>query len=100
MQVHAQELTLTEPVDSSTQPYILAGKSPDGTSHISLYNWQTGSWDAITLTPSTTFTTQNTRAYVSSAGRVLVQYVNQASGFAEIAFTKPALSVTGIISSN
>jgi hypothetical protein len=100
MRVHAQGMTLTEPVDSSTQPYILAGKSPDGTSHISLYNWQKGSWDTIMLTPSTSFTTQNTRAYVSSAGRVLVQYVNQASGLAEIAFTKPALSITGIISRN
>ena len=98
MQAHAQEMTLTEPVDSSTRPYILAGESPDGTSHISLYNWQTGSWDAIKLTPSSAFTTQNTRAYVSSDGRVLVQCVNQASGLAEVAFTKPALSVRGIIS--
>jgi len=98
MQVHAQKITLTVPVDSSTQPYIIAGESPDGTSHISLYNWQTGSWDAIKLTPSTAFTTQNTRAYIGPDGRVLVQYVNQATGLAEVAFTKPALSVTGIVS--
>jgi len=98
VQVRAQEMTLTEPVDSSAGPYIIAGESPDGTSRVSLYNWQTRFWDAIKLTPSTAFTTHNTRAYVSSDGRVLVQYLNQASGLIEVAFTKPALSISGVIS--
>jgi hypothetical protein len=89
-------MTLSQPVDAS----ILANRQPGGphnrASHIALYNWQSNSWDIIHLTQSTPFTTQNTQAYLSPDGRMLVQYVNQASDFSEVAFTMPALTVSGI----
>ena len=41
-----------------------------------LYNWNTNSWDAITLN-NNSFTTTNIKAYTSSDGRVLLQVFNQ-----------------------
>ena len=91
-----QAMTLSQPVD----PSILSGMQPGGphggSSHIALYNWQTNSWEIIHVTQSAPFTTQNAQAYFSPDGRMLVQYVDQASDFSEIAFTMPSLTVTGI----
>jgi hypothetical protein len=88
-------MTLGQPTD----PSILPGEQPGGShgsSHVALYNWQTNSWQIIRLTQSTPFSTQNAQAYFSPDGRMLVQYVDQASDFSEIAFTMPSLTVTGI----
>jgi hypothetical protein len=74
---------------------ILRGE-PRGRPQGDCYNWQTNSWDIIRLTQSASDTTQNAKAYLSPDGRILVQYVNQASDFSDIAFTKPSLTVTGI----
>jgi hypothetical protein len=90
-----QTMILSQPVDPSISP----GEQPGGahgSSHIALYNWQTNSWEIIHLTQSSPFSTQNAQAYFSSDGRMLVQYVDQASDFSEIAFTMPSLTVTGI----
>jgi hypothetical protein len=94
---HIQTMTLSQPVDPSIPP----GEQPGGahsSSHIALYNWETSSWQIIHLSQSTPFSTQNARAYFSPDGRMLVQYVDQASDFSEIAFTMPSLTVTGVYS--
>ena len=90
-----QTMSLSQPVDPSITP----GEQPGGahsSSHIALYNWQTSSWQIIHLTQSIPFSTQNAQAYFSPDGRMLVQYVDQASDFSEIAFTMPSLTVTGV----
>jgi len=89
-----QAMALSQPVD----PSILPGEQPEGahgSSHIALYNWQTNSWQIIHLTQAVPFSTQHAQAYFSPDGRMLVQYVDQASDFSGIAFTMPSLSVTG-----
>jgi len=58
-------------------------------------NSKTNSWDIIHPTQSTPFTTQRAQVYLSPDGRILVQYVNQASDFSDRAFTMPALTLTG-----
>ena len=63
--------------------------------HARLYNWQTGSWDAITLNQSTSFTTGYTRAYISSDGRILLQFANQNTSLGTLLFSKPSLSLRG-----
>ena len=91
-----QTMTLSQPVDPSILPGEQPGGAHGGSSHIALYNWQTNSWEIIHLTQSTPFSTQNAQAYFSSDGRMLVQYVDQASDFSEIAFSMPSLTVTGV----
>ncbi len=98
--LHIQKITFSEPTDSSIPPNTGPGSPFISTTHISLYNWQSNSWDAISLTQSASYTTQNATAYLGPDGRILVQYVNHASGFNEIAFTKPSLTITGIASSS
>jgi hypothetical protein len=90
-----QTMTLSQPVDPSISPGEQPGGS-HGSSHVALYNWQTNSWETIHLTQSIPFSTQNAQAYFSPDGRMLVQYVDQASDFSEIAFTLPSLTVTGV----
>jgi uncharacterized membrane protein YhaH (DUF805 family) len=93
-----QTITFSQPADASILPYMGPGGPLSKTSHISLYNWQTNSWEAISLTQSASFTTQNAQAYLGPDGRILVQYVNQSSDFTDIAFTKPTLTISGIAS--
>ncbi len=92
---HIQTMKLSQPVDPSIPP----GEQPGvahSTSHIALYDWETSSWQIIHLSQSTPFSTQNARVYFSPDGRMLVQYVDQASDFSEIAFTMPSLTVSGV----
>ncbi len=63
--------------------------------HARLYNWQTGSWDAITLNQNTSFTTGYTRAYISSDGRILLEFANQNTSLGTLLFSKPSLSLIG-----
>jgi len=96
----AQEITFTQPVDSSTSPYMMPGGSTGNTVYLSLYNWQTHSWDMIKLTPSAPFTTKFTQAYLGPDGRILMRCVNRASELAIAAFTKPTLTITGTVTSS
>ncbi len=61
-----------------------------------LYNWDTSSWDAITLN-NLAFTTANTKAYTSSDGRVLLQLVNQDASQGAFLFGKPSLSLNDTV---
>ncbi len=62
-----------------------------------LYNWNTHSWDAITLI-NNSFTTTNIKAYTSSDGRVLLQVINQnASQKSTLYFGKPSLSLNNAV---
>jgi hypothetical protein len=92
---HIQTMTFSQPADASISDYTHPGTSQANTSYAALYNWQTHSWDIIHLTQSVPFTPQNAKAYVSSDGRILMQYVNQAKDFSDVAFTKPLLTITG-----
>ncbi len=91
---HMQQITFTQPADSSTQPYPPPGQSRRDPAYIALYNWQTHSWDAITLTASTSFSTNNLNAYLGPDGRVLLQCLNQLPDLGIISFTKPILTIT------
>ncbi len=79
---------------SVTVPDLLA--SPKSTStnirHLqaSLYNWQSGAWDTLTLQQDG-FTTMNTGAYIDQAGRVLVQITNQNTALGKLYFGAPSL---------
>ncbi len=95
-----QTMTFNQPADASVLSYKQPGGPHANASHVALYNWQTNSWDVIRLTQSVSFTTQNAKAYLSPDGRILVQYVNQASNFSDVAFTKPFLTVTGMASNS
>jgi hypothetical protein len=90
-----QSMALSQPADPSIVPGEQPG-GPHGSSHIALYNWQTNAWKIIHLSQTTPFSTQNAQAYFSPDGRMLVQYVNMASDFSEIAFSMPSLTVTGV----
>ena len=92
-----QTMTLSQPVDPSILPDKQPGGPHSSTSHVVIYNWQTNSWDIIHLTQFTPFTTQHAQAYLSPDGRMLVQYVNQASDFSDITFTMPSLTLTGSV---
>ncbi len=91
-----QSMTFSQPADASIISYVQPGGPRANASHIALYNWQTNSWDIIHLAQSVSFTSQNAKAYLSTEGRILVQYVNQASDFSDVAFTKPLLTITGM----
>jgi hypothetical protein len=90
--LHPQTLTLNQPADGflpRTDDLTLPN------THVALYNWQTASWDIVHLTQSTSFTTQDVGAYLSADGRLLVQYVNQQNGLADMTFARPTLTITG-----
>jgi len=58
----------------------------------SLYNWQTGSWDAFTL-DRYKLTTTNTTAYIGADGRVLLQLANQNASQGLAYLSKPSLTL-------
>ena len=64
---------------------------------VRLYNWNTRTWDVVTLT-NLSFTTTNTKAYTSSDGRVLLQVVNQDASLGALLFGKPSLSLNNAVS--
>jgi hypothetical protein len=68
------------------------GSIPDQ-AQASLYNWQTRTWDAITLTNGG-FTTGNVAAYIGADGRVLLQVTSKQPG-SLLLFSKPSLSLSG-----
>ena len=57
-----------------------------------LYNWNTQSWDAITINQNS-FTTTNSKAYTSSDGRVLLQVISQNASQGTLYFGRPSLSL-------
>lgn len=84
-------MTLTEPnaifdLTTKTHPGIVGDLI-----QASLFNWQTMTWDKITLS-SGAFTTQDTAAYIGPGGRVLLQVADEdPSGL--LLFAKPSVSV-------
>jgi len=86
-------LTLVEPnALGNTSLQTVAGSNTDPVRG-QLYNWQTLSWDSISLT-AWTFTTTNAAAYIGPDGRVLLQIANANPGGLLI-FGKPSLSFKG-----
>ena len=88
-------LTITEPPDVNiyTQaPTIVNADSLP----FRLYNWHTGSWDAISLNQRT-FTTYNVSAYIGPSGRVLLQLANEDRSLGTFAFGQPSLNLQGIV---
>jgi hypothetical protein len=62
-----------------------------------LYNWHSGSWNAISLNQGT-FTTHNVSAYIGPGGRVLLQLVNKDASLGTLVFGKPTLNLQGVVS--
>jgi len=89
-------LTITEPDNIITQ----VGRSVDaGSLPFRLYNWHSGSWDAISLDQST-FTTNNSSAYIGPAGRILLQLANKDNSLGIFVFGKPLLNLQGVVLGN
>ena len=61
---------------------------------VHLYNWERGAWDTIQVS-GITFATSDTKAYINSDGRVLLQLSNQDSTAGTILFGKPTLDLQG-----
>ena len=78
------------------EPHI--GQPTNMQLQVRLYNWQTGSWDAITLNQYTSFTTGYVGTYISSDGRILLQFANQNSFLGTLLFSKPSISLRGTAS--
>ncbi len=79
-------ITIAEPyIDLSTAMHL----------QVRLYNWQTGFWDAITLNQYTSFTTAYIGTYISSDGRILLQFANQNTFAGTLLFSKPSISLRG-----
>ena len=66
--------------------------------HASLYNWQTGKWDAFTFNQSS-LSLNNAQAYVGPGGRILLQLANQDTTLGTTTFSKPVLQLQGTIPS-
>ena len=64
---------------------------------VHLYNWERGAWDTIQVS-GITFATSDTKAYINSDGRVLLQLSNQDSTAGTILFGKPTLDLQGNVS--
>ncbi len=92
----SEPLNLSQKVSLSTSP-ISGTIAAANRLQVHLYNWQTYSWDAIPLN-GFTFATSNTRAYVSSDGRILLQLSNQDSTVGTILFGRPSLDLQGTVS--
>ncbi len=86
-------LTLMEPnALGNINLQTVAGPNTDPM-QAQLYNWQTLSWDSVSLI-SWMFTTTNTAAYISPDGRVLLQ-IASANPEGLLIFGKPSLSLQG-----
>ena len=91
-------LTITEP--SNINLFAQAGSTVDaGSLPFRLYNWHSGSWDAISLDQGT-FTTNNSSAYIGPAGRILLQLANKDSSLGIFTFGKPLLNLQGVVLGN
>jgi len=100
--LQVSNLTISEPSNLSqgaiTLPGSGAGSVVDANQlQASLYNWQTGSWDTITLN-NFSFSTPDAGVYIGQGGRVLLQLGNQDSTVGTIYFGRPSLNLQGAIS--
>lgn len=60
-----------------------------------LYNWRTHQWDTASIDNNDNIIVNNPQAYISSDGRLLVQFANQDATKGTIAFSSPTLQVQG-----
>jgi uncharacterized membrane protein len=90
--LHVNSMTITEP-DLWAHPF--GSGSGFLTSHLQaqLYNWNTSSWENITLQQDT-FTTSHLKPYLGPGGRVLLQISNKDSSLGSLYFAPPSLGFT------
>ncbi len=89
-------LTLSESPDINVLAQV--GPVPNvNSSPFRLYNWHTNSWDIISLNQNT-FTTNNVGAYISTTGRVLLQFSNMDSQLGPLDFGRPIINLQGVLS--
>lgn len=81
-----------QPNVTSTGPIVDASRL-----QVHLYNWKKGAWDTIQVN-GITISTSDTKAYINSDGRVLLQLSNQDSTAGTILFGKPTLDLQGNVS--
>src|SRR5260370_2165024 len=82
----------SQPNVTTTGPVVDASRL-----QVHLYNWKTGAWDT-TQVNGTTFSTSDTKAYISSDGPLLLQLSNQDSTVGTILFATPTLDLQGNVS--
>ena len=93
---HIKGLTIAEPPDIDV--LAQAGSvSATNASLFRLYNWHTNSWDSISLDQNT-FTTNDIGAYMSTNGRVILQFSNTDSQLGPLDFGRPIINLQGVIS--
>ncbi len=86
----ANSMTLNMPTRAGTT----SNNGPNAIMQTSLYNWQTGKWDALALTQSA-LTINDTASYISNDGRLLLQVINPDNAPAPLIFGKPSLTFNG-----
>ena len=98
--LQVSNLTISEPSNlSQGAPTLPGAGSVVDANHLqaSLYNWQAGSWDTITLY-NFSFSTPDAGVYIGQGGRILLQLGNQDSTVGTIYFGRPSLNLQGTIS--
>ncbi len=99
--LHLNSLTIAEPSNLAQMSGPI--QSGSGTMvdanhfHISLYNWQTGTWDAFQMS-GFSLSTSKVAAYLGPGGRILAQFSYQNNGSNTIFFSKPWLNLQGTAS--
>lgn len=92
---HAKGLTISEPPDINALP-LVGPVSELNSSLFRLYNWHTNSWDNMPLNPNS-FTTNNLDTYISTSGRLLIQFMNNDSQLGLLDFGRPIINLQGVI---
>ncbi len=97
-QVQNSSLDFTEPQNPGAgMAFCTPGAASDVTHlNVTLYNWQTGTWDEKTFS-SYEFTVDNAQAYIGPGGRILIRFDNQDSSLGSIAFATPAVELRGTV---
>lgn len=97
-QLQNSSLDFTEPQNPGTAIASCASSATSDVTHlnITLYNWQTGTWDEKTFS-SYEFKVDNAQAYIGPGGRILIRFDNQDSSLGSIVFATPAVELKGTV---
>jgi hypothetical protein len=97
-QLQNSSLDFTEPQNPGTGMAFCASGAASDVTHlnVTLYNWQTGTWDEKTFS-SYEFTVDKAQAYIGPGGRILIRFDNQDSSLASVVFATPAVELRGTV---
>lgn len=97
-QLQNSRLDFTEPQNLGGGMASCASGTASDVTHlnVTLYNWQTGTWDEKTF-GSYEFKVDNAQAYIGPGGRILIQLDNQDSSLGSIVFATPTVEANGTV---